>query len=189
MYDISVIIPTYNREQYIEKAVKSVLDQRDQDKDFCIAEILIVDDGSTDNTEAVVKRIGSTKIIYHRLPENRGAIEAWNTGINMAGAEWIAFQDSDDRWHEDKLQKQIKYANENKELSMIAHPFRAFFPDGSETVTRVVDHDNMIKELALSNFIGTPTMLVKKDKLIEMVGFNREFSALQFVDFIFRFVV
>ena len=54
MYDISVIIPTYNREQYIEKAVKSVLDQRDQDKDFCIAEILIIDDGSTDNTEAVV---------------------------------------------------------------------------------------------------------------------------------------
>lgn len=185
--DISVIIPTYNREKYIKKAVESVLAQRGQGRDFSIIEVLIVDDGSTDNTEEIVKSIDSRLIVYHRFEKNKGAIEAWNTGIEMAKGEWIAFQDSDDRWHEDKLEKQTAYLSAHRDVSMVAHPFRAFFTDGSETVTRVVDSENMIKELAVSNFIGTPTMLIKREALIEMGGFNRNIRALQDWDYVVKF--
>lgn len=186
MHNISVVIPTYNRAQYIEKAVRSVLEQKGQGETFCIVEILIIDDGSTDNSEEIINRIGSSLIVYHRLPCNKGAIEAWNTGIGMAKGEWIAFQDSDDRWHEDKLEKQVKYANEHKDVSLITHPFKAFFSDGSTMVTRVVSEDDMVKELAISNFIGTPTMLVKKEAILNLGGFKKDISALQDWDFVIR---
>lgn len=187
MHEISVVIPTYNRDKYIGNAIKSVLVQEGQGEVFEIVEILIIDDGSTDDTEAVVKKFGEQKIVYHRFSQNRGPLEAWNTGIDMAKGEWIAFQDSDDIWHKDKLKKQVTYSREHKELSLISHPFRALFNDGSEMVTRVVDSKDMINELAVSNFIGTPTMLVSREALVDVGGFNKDISALQDWDFVVRF--
>lgn len=187
MYDISVVIPTYNREKYIGRAVETVLAQKKQGEDYRILEILIVDDGSTDNTSNVINAIGDDRIVYHPLPVNGGAIAAWNTGINIAKGDWIAFQDSDDEWHEDKLFKQVAYAIQHPDCSLISHQFKAFFADGTDMCTRVVDSDNMIKELAQSNFIGTPTMLVKKNALLDTGGFNDKIKALQDWDFVVKF--
>ena len=105
----------------------------------------------------------------------------------MAKGDWIAFQDSDDEWHIDKLLKQTQFLREHDECDMVSHPFRAFFSDGSEMCTRVVDGDRMIEELAISNFIGTPTMLIRRTALIDMGGFNPEIKALQDWDFVVRF--
>ena len=187
MYKISVVIPTYNRERYIRHALESVLNQVGQGEGFDITEVLVIDDGSTDNTEEVIKKINSEKIVYHKLPCNRGAIAAWNTGINMAKGDWIAFQDSDDEWHKEKLSKQTMYLREHEDCDMVSHPFRAFFSDGSDICTRVVESERMIEELAISNFIGTPTMLIRREALIEMGGFNPEIKALQDWDFVVRF--
>lgn len=187
MLDISVIIPTYNREQYIERAIRSVIEQDDQGREYMIREVLIVDDGSVDDTETVVKGIDDNRINYIKLPVNGGAIAAWNKGIQMAESDWIAFQDSDDEWHRDKLIKQVLYLKEHNDCDMVSHPFEAFFSDGSSMCTRVVETDKMIEELAKSNFIGTPTMLIRKDALLKMGGFNPKIKALQDWDFVIRF--
>jgi len=100
---VNVIIPTYNRANLIGRAIQSVLNQSYQD-----FEIIIVDDGSTDNTKEVVRSINDERIKYIQHKENKGAAAARNTGITAARSEYIAFQDSDDEWLHEKLEKQIK---------------------------------------------------------------------------------
>ena len=98
---VSVIIPTYNRAELIARSVQSILKQT-----YKNIELIIVDDGSTDNTEEIVKKFDDSRVIYIKQ-ENQGACAARNNGIDYAKGEFIAFQDSDDVWHEDKLEKQI----------------------------------------------------------------------------------
>lgn len=98
---ISIVLPSFNRAHILPKAVESIL--RQTYKDF---ELIIVDDGSSDNTCEVVKGFNDDRIVYVHQ-ENAGACVARNNGIDHARGEYIAFQDSDDVWHEDKLEKQL----------------------------------------------------------------------------------
>jgi len=100
---VSVIIPTYNRAGTILKSVKSVLEQTYQN-----IEIIIVDDGSSDNTEDIINKLNSKKIRYVKHSKNMGAGAARNTGIKAARGKYISFQDSDDEWLPEKLEKQIE---------------------------------------------------------------------------------
>ena len=103
MPEVSVIIPTYNRSDRVVRAVQSVLDQSFKD-----LEILVVDDGSTDDTEARLVHYG-TSITYMRQSANRGVSAARNKGIENSNGTWIAFLDSDDYWLKDKLRFQMKF--------------------------------------------------------------------------------
>jgi len=100
---VSIIIPTYNRAHLIERSIRSILNQTYED-----FELLIVDDGSTDNTKEVVEGIVDARIRYISCATNGGAAKARNVGIAEAKYDYIAFQDSDDEWHPDKLEKQMK---------------------------------------------------------------------------------
>jgi len=108
---ISVIIPTYNRLEKLKRAVDSVLSQTY--KDF---ELIIVDDGSTDNTRTFFENFDGIKYIYQ---ENKGVSSARNTGINASSAEWLAFLDSDDEWLPKKLEMQIDFAKANENIKII----------------------------------------------------------------------
>ncbi|MCD7804505.1 MAG: glycosyltransferase [Oscillospiraceae bacterium] len=105
---ISVIIPTYNRSETIERSIRSVLNQTYSD-----LECIVVDDGSTDNTAEVVQSINDGRVRYYRLEHNSGACAARNKGIELAVGEYIAFQDSDDVWREHKLETQIEVLNKS----------------------------------------------------------------------------
>lgn len=98
---VSVIIPTYNRAKHISKAIDSVLAQT-----YKSYEIIVIDDGSTDDTRQVLASYeGRIKYIYQ---ENSGHAPARNTGIRAATGKWVAFLDSDDTWLPEKLSKQIE---------------------------------------------------------------------------------
>lgn len=99
---VSVIIPTYNRAHLIRKSLESVLNQTFDD-----FEIIVFDDGSTDDTEKVVKQFTDERIRCLRHEQNRGAAAARNTGIRAARGDYIAFLDSDDEWLPHKLAKQL----------------------------------------------------------------------------------
>lgn len=99
---ISVIIPTYNRERMILRAVRSVLDQT-----YKNIELIVVDDGSSDRTVEVLKTVDDPRFRFIQTDRNRGACAARNLGVEAARGDFIAFQDSDDVWHLDKLEKQM----------------------------------------------------------------------------------
>ena len=99
---VSVIIPTYNRAALVPRAIESVRRQT-----YRNLEILVVDDGSPDDTEDVVRRIVDPRIRYIRHEKNRGLPAVRNTGIRVAEGKYLAFLDDDDEWKEDKLEKQL----------------------------------------------------------------------------------
>ncbi len=102
MPEVTVIIPTWNRAKWLKKSIESVLVQTF--KDF---ELVVVDDASTDSTDEILE-IYSGKIRTITLPKNNGVSAARNKAIVQSDSKWIAFLDSDDYWHAEKLEKQIK---------------------------------------------------------------------------------
>lgn len=110
---ISVVIPAFNAGRFIRRTIDSVLAQT-----YCDYEIIVVDDGSTDDTPEVVKSYGQkVRYIYQ---ENAGDGPARNTGIAAAKGEWIAFLDHDDEWLPQKLQLQMELLRQNPELRWCA---------------------------------------------------------------------
>ena len=105
---ITVIIPTYNRAANIGMAIESVLAQTYRD-----FELLIVDDGSNDNTEDVVKKYNDSRIRYVKYTPNQGAAHARNVGIKEAKGKYIAFHDSDDLMRSYRLKEQLDYLERN----------------------------------------------------------------------------
>ena len=108
--NISVVIPTYNRYEFLKRALNSVYAQT-----YTPVEVIVIDDGSTDNTANIQKDFPAIKYIYQ---ENSGVSSARNTGIKNSTYEWIAFLDSDDTWHENKLQEQVFFHRENPNILM-----------------------------------------------------------------------
>jgi glycosyltransferase involved in cell wall biosynthesis len=115
---VSVILPTYNRAHTLRRAINSVLNQTY--KNF---ELIIIDDASTDNTEELIKKIKQIdgRIKYVKCKKNIGAALARNKGLDLAQGDYIAFQDSDDEWLPQKLEKQIKKFEQNPEADIVYH--------------------------------------------------------------------
>ena len=109
----SVVIPSYNREKVVVRAINSVLKQTIQD-----FEIIVVDDGSKDNTECVVKGINDNRIKYVRQ-DNAGACVARNTGIEHSQGLYISFLDSDDEWFPEMLEKQLLVYQSDGEIGCV----------------------------------------------------------------------
>ena len=103
---VSVIIPTYNRGWILKEAIDSVLAQ-----DFEDFELIVVDDGSTDNTREILDTYGQDIIVLQQA--NKGVSAARNRGIAEAGGQLVAFLDSDDRWLPRKLSRQVDFFNLN----------------------------------------------------------------------------
>ena len=111
---VSAIIPTYNRAYIVLEAVESVLGQTYRD-----FEIVVVDDGSTDNTAEIVRGIGDPRIRYITHEKNKGCSAAYNSGIAAARGDLVGFLDSDDRWKPDYLERQVGFFERHPEVDAV----------------------------------------------------------------------
>ena len=148
---ISVIIPTYNREKLIVKSVKSVLRQTIKN-----IEVIVVDDGSSDNTEEALKKIKDKKLKYIKLSKNSGACKARNVGISESIDKYIVFHDSDDYYDIPNIEQE-----------------------------KILDFDRIIDFLCKGNFISAQAILAKRENFND-ISFDEKLPRLQDYDLILR---
>ena len=177
---VSVIIPVYNREKTIKKAIESVLGQTYTD-----LEVIVVDDCSTDKTIEVVESIEDKRVRLVKSPENGGACRARNIGIENAKGEYIAFHDSDDIWHADKLEKSMYYLKKENVDFVFSALNRKEMKSGKEEILPSynlnMEKDKLGKLLAF-NCVSTQTILVKRD-VCEKCKFDIDLPRFQDWDF------
>ena len=168
---VSVIVPTYNRAHFIKKAINTVLEQTYQD-----FEIIVVDDGSKDETEDVVKSIKDDRIRFIKHDKNRGSSVARNTGIKNAKGEYIAFLDSDVTWLKEKLEKQIKILESSPaDVGVVFCGVQRMDYKTQKYTTQWIIRENVNEKIfdGVGYAPDTPTMFIRKSALLD-VGFFDE---------------
>ncbi len=170
---VSIIVPTFNRRAYLEKALVSIFAQTYED-----FELIVVDDGSRDQTSAYLKEVDDPRLlttVTHRV----GAAQARNAGVQLAKGELIAFCDSDDIWMPDKLEKQLAFFDEKNPPVLVFSDSTIYNRESvtDETVfTNQQPHrGHVFKKLLLDNFIPTSSVILKKDVLDQAPGFETAF--------------
>jgi len=178
----SVIIPTHNRAHFIENAAYSVLKQTY--KQF---ELLVIDDGSDDETRQVVESIHDHRIKYVRIP-HRGVSFARNTGIHLSAGRYIAFLDSDDEWAESKLERTEEYTIKYPQIPVF-HTDEIWYKKG-KLLNQKKKHrrpSGFIYRNCLSLCcIGMSTAVVKKNLFYETGYFDTKLPACEDYEFWLR---
>ena len=185
---ISVIIPTYNRENLIGKAITSALNQT-----YKNLEVLIIDDGSTDNTKEIIDKFSDKRVKYIKLKENLGGSNARNIGIKMATGKFISFQDSDDIFYPNKLEFQINNLINKKSVLDFCKIKVIFNSSLQYIIPQEYQENNIIQGNIFSelikggNFISTQSILIKKN-FITKYYFDINMPRLQDYELILRMI-
>ncbi|WP_318641756.1 glycosyltransferase family 2 protein [Flavobacterium ardleyense] len=159
---VSIIMPAYNAEKYIEQAIQTI-----QNQTFTNWELLIVDDLSTDTTVKIVKHACAKdrRISIQQLNQNSGTGVARNTALQKAQGRYIAFLDADDLWREDKLEKQLAFMQANNYPFCFSH-YDLISSDGIETGTQITAPDTLsFSNMFTSNWIGNLTAIYDSEKV------------------------
>jgi len=184
---VSIVLPTFNRMGTLNEAINCVLYQ--SYKDF---ELIVSDDGSTDGTDSLVQRIDDSRVHYIRSETHRGANSARNAGIRASKGDFVAFQDSDDKWHLNKLKLQMDALQAAGADGNVC--FCGMIRNMKSKTVYIPKKKRKIKdglldlemELLKGNFIGTPTLVVKKRLLYEIGMFDETLQKLQDWDLVIR---
>lgn len=182
----SIILPTYNRSELLLRAVRSVVNQTYQDW-----ELIIIDDGSTDNTENIVRDNFSkdNRIIYSKK-KNSGAPDSRNHGVNLATRKYLAFLDSDDTWQPTKLEKVEEKLNSTKEDVCVYSGFRTINSKTMEVI-REVKPTAGIKDLhyqlkTINPIHSFSSFVAPKEMYLKVGGSDKTLKARQDVDLFYR---
>ncbi|MCG2721188.1 MAG: glycosyltransferase, partial [Thermodesulfovibrionales bacterium] len=180
---ISVVIPTYNREKFLPRAIDSVLRQSHP-----VSEILVIDDGSTDNTLQLIKMAQQhfPLIKYIRLDKNSGAQNARHVGIHRATGEWLGFLDSDDEWLPDRVNLALEAA-ERENISVTHCEYIRQHLDGRQFLQHVPPlRGDVYLDFLKSTNSSFPGLLLKKECLFAIGGLDTSLIAWQEWDVLLR---
>jgi glycosyltransferase involved in cell wall biosynthesis len=165
-------MPAYNAGRYIRASIESVLNQTYRD-----FELIIINDGSTDNTEEIIKKYDDYRIVYIHQ-NNAGVSSARNTGLKKTKGDYITFLDSDDLWIPDKLERQLEFYHKkcSGNIGLVFSNYY-FFTDTIEHAW-IVDYrdyfnlENTVEKLLIYDFIGTLTVMIKREAFNDIGYFD-----------------
>jgi glycosyltransferase involved in cell wall biosynthesis len=173
MPKVSVVMTLYNCEQHIEEAIQSALAQTYKDR-----EIIVVDDGSTDDSARIVERFGSA--VCYCYQKNGGAAKATNKGVSLASGEYIAFLENDDAWMPDKLDRQVAILDHNPDIGAVNNDLR-FFSETSEWQSEIIKGycpDDPYSRIFLHGFNFMLSALILRRATFDAAGeFDEGFKA------------
>lgn len=161
---VSIIMPAYNAENLISDSINSVLSQTY--KNF---ELIVIDDYSQDQTSQVVENfiLKDKRVKLIKNIKNKGVAETRNTGLDQAKGDYVAFLDSDDKWVEDKLEKQLAVLKERNDVDVVYGSYYRFNSDGVKNVVKVLKLLDK-KKLLKGNPIGNLTAIYNFKKYPEI---------------------
>ena len=174
---VSVIVPTFNRARFLREALGSISNQIIENM-----ELIVVDDGSTDDTEKVVLEF--PKLVYYRLKKNRGVSLARNFGVAKASGRYLCFLDSDDIWEFDKLSTQLEWMESNPN-SRVCYTDETWIRNGKK-INQKVKHCKFSGEIfkhCLPLCIVSPSsVMIREDFFKEVGGFDETFPVCEDYD-------
>jgi len=176
---ISVLIPSRNSEKTIEKSIRSVLDQNGNHD----IEVLCIINGTTDKTQEVVESIRDERIkIFHSSP---GIVPALNEGIRRSRGDYIARQDSDDVWMQNKILKQMDFLDKNPQIDVLGTQLNVV--DGEDNFIRTTsyptDHQSIATRILWGeNSLGHPSVVFRKRILDKCSGYFDLFPLAEDLD-------
>jgi glycosyltransferase involved in cell wall biosynthesis len=179
---VSVVIPVFNRQEAVRRAIASVLTQTYQD-----FEIIVVDDASTDQTVSVIASIADPRIVLIRHVRRLGGSATRNSGITASRGSYVAFLDSDDEWMPDKLNRQIELFKRSNEVGFVYAGYEIRLPDGDvmSHIPRVCT--DLPGKLLIDNVVGGASVGMVRREVFERVGlFDETLRCAQDVDFWLR---
>lgn len=191
MPEVSVVIPLYNKEGYVARAVRSVLAQSFDDH-----EVVVIDDGSADDSAAVVEQLGAPGLRLFRQP-NAGVAAARNRGVDLARGRWVAFLDADDAWLPDKLERQLALLDRTPDLNWASGSF-LYTGAGRPTVPirplppAWFEQPDVLTDglLALiDERLWTGTVMIRRSAFDELGGFESSYEPADDVEFWTRLAV
>jgi glycosyltransferase involved in cell wall biosynthesis len=174
---VSVIIPTYNHGRWIKEAVDSVFSQT-----YRKHEIIVIDDGSTDDTGIVLRKRYGDRIIY-RYQTNQGRGAARNVGLHIAKGKYIQFLDADDLILSEKLEKQVKYLEDHHEVAAVYGHSLLFYEDeidnrwDNANKKRYLSGDKLLGNMISEPFMLPSPSLVKKAWIDSVGGFDESLKS------------
>ncbi len=170
---ISVLLPVYNSEAYLSDAIESILSQT-----FINFELIILNDGSTDNSEAVISEFKDHRIIYIHSVTNEGLINTLNKGIDLCRGKYIARMDADDVSAAERLQLQYDLMENNPDVIVCGTGIINFDINKKEDVVNVYENDTDLKvELIFSCPFAHPTVLIRTDIIHNRkIRYNQDFK-------------
>jgi len=181
---VSVIIPTYNRDEYIEKTIDSCVCQT-----YKNIEILIIDDGSTDKTKLIVEEIkrknNTKKKIKYFYQKNKGACEARNFGMKVSNGFYIQFLDSDDTLEYDKIKLQVDIMEEENTYMALCD-FKYVYKD-TDIFEEVKNNGNIFEYITLFRSVSIFSPLIRKDKIGDNLKWTPFLVRNQDMDFFFKY--
>lgn len=176
---VSVLMCTYNRERLLKYAMDSVLNQTYQNLEF-----IIIDDGSTDGTEELIKSYRDERIRYFKMERNSYYCYAANFGLGKCQGKYIAFMNSDDIWNLDKLEKQVNFMEEHEEYGACFSFVTLIDDDGKDVTDKCTEMRDLFgkqfdtqKErfrylFKYENCLSHPSAFVRKDLMDKIGGYN-----------------
>jgi glycosyltransferase involved in cell wall biosynthesis len=181
MPTVSAIIPVYNGARFLRKAIDSVLTQSESPR-----EVIVLDDGSTDNTREVVERYGSAvKYVYQ---SNRGLAAARNAGVAASSGDWLAFLDCDDWWLPQKLKLQLEAIRQHPEAILVYADQWILDLGGRMIYDRATPPDALWPMLRAQNRIGSPVVVIKRAPFVAIGGYDERLRACEDWDLYVRLI-
>lgn len=182
MVKVSVTIPAYNYANYLPSAIQSVLNQSYPD-----FELLIVDDGSTDNTSEVIRGFLHNPKVRHVYQENQGLAAARNTGIRNTHGELVAFLDADDEWLEEKLERQVEVMDSKPQVGLVYTDVYFISEQGESLLDRrwaPRTKETMFEDLLFNNVVtGSASSSIVRRACLDRVGvFDETLRSLEDLD-------
>jgi glycosyltransferase involved in cell wall biosynthesis len=170
---VSVIMPVHNGEEFVGRAISSVLAQT-----YDRLELIVIDDGSTDATAHAVASICDSRVTLLTLGSNAGAYVARNHALRRASGEFIAFLDADDAWFPSKLERQVAFLNARPQVDMIHARTIDIFPSGERLARSLHRRASDYRENLCHDRVSTSTVVVRRAVLNRVGTFDESFRAM-----------